>query len=349
MKQETSPLGMRVRKAGVKTRTLVKGAAVLSIVAGTLAGCSVTPVQPLQPGYGEEQEPSALQDLPLPAGAVVDPPGHAPETEVEPYNWPGSLRPDRESPEKRVPNIFKRGRLIVGVDQSQYLLSFRDNATGELKGFEVDLAREISRDIFGSPDRVDFRFVDSSMRTESLVAGQVDIVIRTMSITKERSEAVDFSAPYLDSSVRMLVPTSSHIDGADDLTNERICVAAGSNIVDIARSNFPHQELLRTRTWTDCLMALQQYQAGLLVGDETILAGFAAQDPLTTVAGEPFAEQRYAVGIPKGYDGLTRQVNYTLNRIRTDGTWDAMFSRWLGRHIAPRTAPQPVYREETND
>lgn len=339
-------------KAGVKVSpraAAVKGAAVLAVVAGTLAGCSVTPVQPVQPGIGDQSEPPVLQDLPLPAGAVVDAPGQAPDAEVEAYDWPGSLRPDRESPEERVPDIYKRGRIIVGVDQSQYLLSFRDNATGELKGFEVDLAREIARDIFRFPDRVDFRFVDSSKRTEALVSGQVDIVIRTMSITKERAAEVDFSVPYLDSSVRMLVPTSSHLDGAQDLSDERICVAAGSNTVNIARENFPQHELLRTRTWTDCLMALQQYQAGLLVGDETILAGFAAQDPLTTVAGEPFATQHYAVGIPKGYDGLTRQVNYTLNRVRTDGTWDAMFKRWLGPHIAPRTAPQPVYREENND
>lgn len=313
-------------------------------LAGFLAGCSPEPALPLPGGPGT---PATLEDVALPAGAVVDKPGIAPESAMDPYDWPGSLKPDDADPEERVPEIYQRGRIIVGVDQSQYLLSFRDNATGELKGFEVDLAREIARDIFGDPDRVDFRFVDSSMRTETLVAGQADIVIRTMSITKERDEEVDFSSPYLESSVRMLVPASSGIEVAEDLTDERICVASGSNIVDVVRANFPAQEVLRTRTWTDCLMALQQYQTGLLVADETILAGFAAQDPLTTLAGEPFAQQRYAVGIPQGYDGLTRQVNETLERVRNDGTWDTMFRRWLAPHISARTAPAPVYREET--
>ena len=73
-------------KAGVKVSpraAAVKGAAVLAVVAGTLAGCSVTPVQPVQPGIGEQSEPPALQDLPLPAGAVVDAPGQAPDAEVE--------------------------------------------------------------------------------------------------------------------------------------------------------------------------------------------------------------------------------------------------------------------------
>lgn len=306
-----------------------------------LAACAPTPPPPQEP-----ESDHVTHDELLPPGAQVDSPGEDPGETAEDPDWPGSLRPVNEPAEELVPDIHKRGRIIVGVDQSQYLLSFRDNATGELKGFEVDLAREIARDIFGDPEKVDFRFIDSTMRTEAIVSGQVDIVVRTMSITKKRLDAIDFSAPYLDSSVRMLVPTASGIQATGDITDERICVADGSNVVDMARRTFPDQEILRTRTWTDCLMAMQQFQTGAILGDETILAGAAAQDPLTTVTGEAVANQQYSVGIPKGYDGLTRQVNATLERIRRDGTWDAMFNRWLSPHIAARTAPSPVYRPD---
>ena len=56
------------------------------------------------------------------------------------------------------------------------------------------------------------------------------------------------------------------------------------------------------------------------------------------------------MGIPKGNDGLTRQVNSTLERIRGDGTWDAMFDKWLSPHIGARSAPALTYRpEETDD
>ncbi|MCQ4619275.1 glutamate ABC transporter substrate-binding protein [Corynebacterium sp. CCUG 65737] len=309
---------------------------------GALTAC--TPAPPPPPPL---PEPDAVHDdVPLPPGADLDIPGLEPESATATFEWEGSLRPDDQQPEERVPDIVKRGRLIVGVDQSQYLLSFRDNATGELRGFEVDLAREIARDIFGDPDKVDFRFVESTMRTEALQSGQVDVVIRTMSITRERAEKVDFSVPYLDSSVRMLVPAASGIESVEDVGDERVCVADGSNVVDMARSTFPEQEVLRTRTWTDCLMAMQQFQAGFILGDETILAGAAAQDPLTTVTGEAVAEQQYAIGIPKGYDGLTRQVNSTLERVRDDGTWNRIFDDWLGPHIASRSAPGLQYRPD---
>lgn len=318
--------------------------AALAAVTLTLSSCAPTPPPPQ-----EQASNDTTHDELFPPGAQLDEPGEEPSETAEPADWEGSLRPDDATPEERIPEIHKRGRIIIGVDQSQYLLSFRDNATGELKGFEIDLAREISKDIFGDPDKVDFRFIDSTMRTEAIVSGQVDIVVRTMSITKKRLEAIDFSAPYLDSSVRMLVPSASGIESTGDITDERICVADGSNVVDMARRTFPDQEILRTRTWTDCLMAMQQFQTGAILGDETILAGAAAQDPLTTVTGEAVADQQYSVGIPKGNDGLTRQVNSTLERIRGDGTWDAMFDKWLSPHIDARSAPALKYRPDEPD
>ena len=53
-----------------------------------------------------------------------------------------------------VATIRNRGRLIVGLDIGSNLFSFRDPITGEITGFDVDIAGEIARDIFGT--RVDF-------------------------------------------------------------------------------------------------------------------------------------------------------------------------------------------------
>ncbi len=50
--------------------------------------------------------------------------------------------------------IAERGRLIVGVDQNTYLFGSRNPATGQLEGFDIDVAREIARGIFGDPDRI---------------------------------------------------------------------------------------------------------------------------------------------------------------------------------------------------
>jgi polar amino acid transport system substrate-binding protein len=79
--------------------------------------------------------------------------------------------------------IAERGRLIVGVDQNTNPFGYRDPASGQLEGFDIDVAREIARAIFGDPDRIDLRVYEADQRVPVLQSGQVDLVVRTFSIT----------------------------------------------------------------------------------------------------------------------------------------------------------------------
>lgn len=314
-----------------------------------IAACTTGPPPP---PASSVDNPLDYREPPRPPGAVLDPPGVEPEMEfahdAKAWEWPGSLAPgkpeDRDGPHMR--RILERGRVIVGVDQSQYLLSYRDATRGDLRGFEVDLAREIASDIFGDAEAVDFRFVDSASRTNALQSGEVDFVIRTMSVTPDRVRVIDFSTPYLNSYVRVLAPRDRGVESIDGLPGKTICVADGTNVLNLVRERFPESEVLRTRSWSDCLMALQQFQADAVVGDDSVLAGMVAQDPLAQIFSDRLASQRYAVGVPKGHDDVVRQVNFTIERIRGDGTWTAMYNEWLEGSLSEAWLPRQMYRKE---
>ena len=92
--------------------------------------------------------------------------------------------------------IAERGRLIVGVDQNTNLFGYRNPSSGQLEGFDIDVAREIARAIFGDPDRIDPRVVEADQRESALQSGQVDLVVRTYSITCDRKKKVAFSTTY---------------------------------------------------------------------------------------------------------------------------------------------------------
>lgn len=327
----------------------MRKAALVLLSCAAVAGASLSACAPA-PGPGPQPHTAQApryQGVPLPPGAVVDRPGVAPESEfVGDEDWPGSVRPDDAPPEQRVPEVVARGRIVVGVDQSQYLLSYRDVTAGDLRGFEVDLAREVARDIFGDPNKVDFRFIGPQTRAQALEDGDVDVVIRTMTITPERVQRVDFSTPYLTSYVRLLTPLDRGISGEDDLPGKTLCVVDGSNLLQMARAIAPESPILRTRTWADCLMATQQFHADAVLADDAILAGMAAQDPYTTILPRRFEVQHYAVGVPRDHDGMTMQVNSTIERLRDDGTWNAMYQRWLAGSLTSPTPPEPRYPRE---
>ncbi|WP_448852699.1 transporter substrate-binding domain-containing protein [Corynebacterium sp. 335C] len=257
--------------------------------------------------------------------------------------------PEPGTAEDRVPDIVERGRIIIGVEQSMNLLSYRDAATGDFSGFEVDLAREIARDIFGDPDAVDFRLIEPSGPVAALADGSVDAVLRATSVTPARLGRADFSAPYLTARTGMLSVRGSGIDEFGDLEGKRVCVTALSPLEELMRAESPQSTLLLSAAWGDCLVSLQQYQAEAIVSDDTILAGIAAQEPGAVINPVGAEDDQYAVAVQRGDVGLARQVNATLERIGRDGTWNRLFDKWFGGYLAPRPMPTPVYAEPEGD
>ncbi|QFQ01716.1 ABC transporter glutamine-binding protein GlnH precursor [Corynebacterium urogenitale] len=292
----------------------------------------------------------------LPVGAeLVDPADLDTQTEVESISEEpfGTLRPDDSSVKERVPAILKRGRLVVGVGQYLNRLGFRDPLTGELGGFEVDLAREIARDIFGDPNKVEFRYVESRRREAALHNGDVDVVLRTWTMSRDRQSQTEFSLPYLSINSQLLVMRDSGITNFDSLRDRTVCAARDSAPARKI-SRYELGGLLLTRTWTDCLMAMQRNQADAIYSDDAILSGLQAQDPYMELVGGGEMPNYYAVGMAtpestKGSRGLVEQVNSTILRVRSDGTWDDLYEEWMQEYLGPARALPVYYRSESED
>lgn len=241
---------------------------VLAVAAALLTGCST--VQPLV------EVPASLTTLPLPSGAVVAPSvsGEA----VESCDATASLRPS-SAPAPTVDAIRRRGRVIVGIDQNTDPLSFRDPVTGELRGFSVDLSREIARDLVGDPDKVDFRLLTEPERIPAVQHKSVDILTKATSITCPRAELIAFSTVYFEGHQRLLVPRGSAVRGPADLADKRVCSGlATTSIATVARVA-PRANIVGMQNFDDCLVALQQGQVDAVSTDDALLVGMAMQDP----------------------------------------------------------------------
>jgi polar amino acid transport system substrate-binding protein len=309
-------------------------ATVFALAATMLVGCSN--VQPLA------EVSASLTTLPLPSGAAVV--SNVVGAPVESCDATASLRPSVAGG-PAVSEIERRGRLIAGVDQSTNLFSFRDPVSGELQGFDVDITREIARDLLGDPGKVEFRLLTSQDRIQALQDATVDIVAKTMTITCERAQQIAFSSVYFEAHQRLLVPKDSPIHGPADLANKRVCsVVDTTSLATIARVA-PTASLVAVPNWDDCLVVLQQGQADAASTDDSILAGMAVQDPNLYIAGPSLEAEPYGIGVNKSRDDLVRRVNASLERIRQDGTWMSLYRKWLAVLGPVSGPPEPKYRD----
>ncbi|WP_018599747.1 glutamate ABC transporter substrate-binding protein [Mycobacterium sp. 155] len=306
----------------------------LVLAAIVLAACST--VQPLV------QVPASLTTLPLPSGAVVAP--SVSGASVESCDATASLRPST-APAPTVDAIRRRGRVIVGIDQNTVPLSFRDPVTGELRGFLVDLSREVARDLVGDPDKVDFRLLTEPERMPAVQNKTVDILTKATTITCPRAEQIAFSTVYFEGHQRLLVPRGSPIQGPADLAGKRVCSGlATTSIATVARVA-PAATIVGVQNFDDCLVALQQGQVDAASTDDSLLVGMAGQDPNLEIVGPSLENEPYGIGVNKSEEDLVRAVNASLERIRQDGTWVQLYRKWFSILGPAPSPPQPKYRD----
>jgi polar amino acid transport system substrate-binding protein len=307
----------------------------VAVTAATvLAGCTesgsmlVAPAPTLPP-----PTPAGMQEMP-------QQPPLPPDKTADDCNPTASLRPfdNPADADAAVANIRARGRLIVGLDIGSNLFSFRDPITGEIVGFDVDVAGEVARDIFGNPSQVEYRILSSAERITALQKGEVDAVVKTMTITCERRKLVNFSTVYLDASQRILAPRDASITKPADLSGKRVCVARGTTSLQRIREIAPPPIVVEVVNWADCLVTLQQRQVDAVSTDDSILAGLVSQDPYLHIVGPNMDTQPYGIGVQLDNTGLVRFVNGTLERIRRDGTWNTLYRKWL-TVLGPAPAP----------
>jgi len=212
-------------------------------------------------------------------------------------------------------------------------------------GGKLKLAREIAEDFFGDRNHIQFRALTASQRVEAIRSGQVDMVVRMTTMTCERWQEMAFSTEYLTAGQSVLVPAGSPVESIDDLRGERVCAALGSTSLSVLVEHPAGLIAVGAPSAVDCLVMLQQGQVAAVSTDNTILAGFVAQDPQVRVVGEPFTDEPYGIAMAPDAEDLVRYVNGVLERLRADGTWARLYDRWLAPHLGPAAPPQPRYRD----
>jgi polar amino acid transport system substrate-binding protein len=241
--------------------------------------------------------------------------------------------------------IYDRGKLVAGVSQDTLLFGYLNPFTNQLEGFDIDLVKQVARAIFGDDSHIEFRVITPAQRIPLLQNGSVDLVARTFTINCARWKQVAFSTAYYNAGQRILVPNDSPVRGLEDLGGKKVCAPAGTTSIDNLAKAPSHPVPVAVPDQTDCLVRLQQGQVDAVSIDDVVLQGLAAQDPSLKLVGPKFTTEPYGIAINPAHADFVRFVNAVLERIRADGTWKDIYTRWLGRFGPAPTPPAATYKD----
>lgn len=227
-------------------------------------------------------------------------------------------------------SIQSAGSIVIGVKEDQPGLGYLDATTGERTGFDVDIARWMAAELGMSEENIEFKAIPSANREQALVNGDIDLYVGTYSITDGRKEQIDFAGPYAITGQGLLVAADNETIQSDaDLTADvTVCSATGSTPIQNIRDNY-EAKTTEFDTYSQCVAKVEDGSVDAVTTDELILLGYAAQSPDTLkTVGEPFSEENYGIGLPKGDDALRDYLNTVLEE--GGETWTTIWDNNLG-------------------
>ena len=219
-----------------------------------------------------------------------------------------------------------------GVKADTKLFGLMDVKDNQVKGFDVDIAKAITKRILGKNGKAKFVQVTSQTRIPLLKNGNIDAIIATMTITPERKKQVDFSNSYFDAGQSLLVKDGSKIKSVKDLNKSgtKVLGVTGANSVANIKKFAPKARVLELSDYAQAMTALKSGQGAALTTDNGILYGMATQNPGYKVVGGAFTKEPYGIAINKGQGDFKTEVNKALKEIEADGTYNRILKKWFG-------------------
>ena len=172
-----------------------------------------------------------------------------------------------------------------------------------------------------------------------------------MTINCARWKEIAFSSEYYRSGQKVLVrlgettESGGPISGIEDLAGKKVCAPerldqhgqAAATLKDVEAGGRRHPHRLPG--------AVPAGRVDAITGDDTVLAGLAAQDPYAEVVQAPaFTAEPYGLGVNKEHVDFVRFVNGVLEEMSGRRPVDQELQHLAGRR--PRQgagAPRPVY------
>jgi beta-glucosidase/6-phospho-beta-glucosidase/beta-galactosidase/ABC-type amino acid transport substrate-binding protein len=214
-----------------------------------------------------------------------------------------------------------------------------------LLGLPAWLQRLVDRNVTGLRGPEDLarqgrRFAERGL----LEKGDVDVVVATLTLTRERAEQVAFSEVYYVAGQTLLVKADSPAQGSGDLAGQPVAVVAGSTAEGAIRTLIPEAAVRSVADYAAARAALDGGQAAAILADDTILLGIMGQHPgAYRLAGDLLTEEPYAAAVVRGAPELFDAVDSAVRRFRESGDWAASYARnFPGRPVPqpPRLAPR---------
>jgi polar amino acid transport system substrate-binding protein len=199
----------------------------------------------------------------------------------------------------------------------------------KMTGFDIELVDAIAA---ASGLKVEWVNIDFKGLIPALIAHRADMAASAIYITPPRQQVVDFSEPYYAGGLVALVKRSNAaIAKPADLAGKQVTVQVGTKSVSFLQQNYPKAHEVQVEKNDEMFNLVEIGRADAAVTGKPAALLYAKTHPDMKVLPESLTHEEYGFAIRKDEPDLLKTVNAGLQKVKADGTYNKLVSKWFGQ------------------
>jgi len=232
--------------------------------------------------------------------------------------------------------IKSAGEIKVGINGIYAPMEYKDPATDELVGLDVDFANAVG-ELLGVKMVYDDQQFDQLIN--SVATGRDDMVLSGMSDTVERQKTLDF-VDYFNSGTQAFTTKdlSGEITSLEDLSGKTLAVSASTDFYttmekwskdNLEADGKPGIKMLGVDSEASARLQMKQGRAEASAISPEVLGWIEKETPGEFVPiGEMLAPAPYGIAFNKDNAQLRDAVQAALQKMIDDGSYQAILDQW---------------------
>ena len=214
-------------------------------------------------------------------------------------------------------DLAPNGKLRVGINFGNKLMTSRDPVTQAPGGVAVDVARELAKRLGVPIEIVPYESAGALSKSATTGAWEVGF----LGAEPARAKEIDFTAAYVELEATYLVPPGSPIKAVDEVDRGGIRVAVGADSAyDLYLTRtLKHAQLVRSKGAANAFKTFVSDKLDVLAGLRPGLVKDQKQLPGSRILDGRFTAVQQAAGTPKGREAGAKYLREFIEDVKAAG------------------------------
>lgn len=228
------------------------------------------------------------------------------------------------------PNAGKTLRVGTSANFPPY--EYIQKSSNSFTGFDIDLANALAKEM--GYDKVEFTDMKFNDLPKAIADKKVDILISAISITEKRKGYLDFTEPYLNASIKIVVPTDTKLDtqSLTSVAGLKVAVEEGTTAWHEAKRQNA-REIVICKSTIEALELAVAGKADAVLADKLTASFFATHDLRSRISFAndiEYSPSPCAICVRKGDEKMLQQLNRALSQYRRSSDFKLLCRTYFG-------------------